>query len=262
MTNQDSAADLLKEAREFVEGNTTTEYLLVHKRENGPEIGTLEFRRTVQNELEKVVSEVLTEFVNKIRDGTLSIRDLSAVNTVTDESLIQQASESELPDTELFRALTSNRNYPSTKYDRDDPPDFQLIKTSDGNKTMIGVQNHRALKTYDSSKSGIPLMYNNDVYSKFEGDLLIVPESLNAIYFDGHVFVRTPKSFEKMFDMREEYERKANSVISNFESSGIRFSEEKIKKNWLAEGEIRVLRKLYTVHENEIPKYAAVLNRC
>ncbi len=97
---------------------------------------------------------------------------------------------------------------------------------------------------------------DNGVYTKFEGDLLIVPESLNAVYYDGHVFVRTPKSFEKMFEMREEYEQKAESVINSFEAAGIQFADKKVKEEWLAEGEIRILRKLYSVHENEIPKYA------
>lgn len=256
MIDQDDATDLLKTARKFVNGNTSTEYLLVHKRESGPEIGELEFRRTVQNELEMLTSEVLTDFINKLRDGTLSVRDLAAGNTLTDKSLIQHSSKDELPDTDLFRALTTDPNYSPTRYDKDDRPDFQLIKISDGNKDLIGIQNHQSLKTYDASKSGIPLMYNNTVYSKFDGDLLIIPDSLNAIYFDGHIFVRTPKSFEKMFDMREQYERKAKSVIDNFEKTGIKFSDDKVKNEWLAQGEIRILRKLYAVHDNEIPKYA------
>lgn len=256
MTDQDDAADLLKEAREFAEGNTTTDYLLVHKRENGPEIQELEFRRVVQNEFQKLVSDALTDFVDKIRDGSLSVRELSTGNTISDESLIQHASSDDLPNTDLFNALTKNKSYPTTRYRKDDKPDFQLIKVSDGNEVLIGVQNHQSLKTYDASQNGISLMYNNDVYSKFEGDLLIVPERLNAIYFRDQVFVRTPKSFEKMFDMREEYEKKAKSVLTKFEKSGIKFSDDTVKNDWLAEGEIRILRKLYSVHDNEIPKYA------
>jgi len=256
MTDQEDAANLLKEAREFVDGNTSTDYLLVHKRETGPEIRELEFRRTVQNEFEKLVYDSLTDFVDKIRDGTLSVRDLSAGNTLTDNSLIQHASEDDLPDTELFGVLTRDGNYQSTRYDKDDTPDFQLIKVSDGEEVLIGVQNHQSLKTYDTSQSGISLMYDNNVYSKFEGDLLIVPERLNAIYFKGQVFVRTPKSFEKMFDMREEYEKKAKSVIDSFEKSGIKFLDDTVRDDWLVDGEIRILRKLYSVHDNEIPKYA------
>ncbi|RQG93087.1 DUF4868 domain-containing protein [Natrarchaeobius halalkaliphilus] len=256
MTTQNDAADTLKNAREFVQGNTSTDYLLVHKRETGPEIQTLEFRKTVQNELEKLFADVLTSYIDKVRDGSVGIRNLSAINTVTDESLIQHATIDELPDTELFRSLTSDSTYPTTKYDKNDPPDFQLIKVSDGKKHLIGIQNHRSLKTYDASKSGIPLLYRDAVYSKFESDLLIVPEALNAIYFEDQLFVMTPKSFEKMFEMRDEYEQKAETVISNFEDSGIRFSKSKITDDWMINGDIRVLRKLYTVHENEIPTYA------
>lgn len=260
MSEGGNHTDRLKEAREFALGNTSTEYLLVHKRDAGPEVRSLEFRRDVQDELEKLVGDVLTEYIDKVRDGSRPIRDMSAVNTVSDAAILQHAPIEGLPQTDVVQILAANREYPSARYDSDDPPDFQLIKITDGNKTLIGVQNHGALKTYNASKRGIPLMYRGDVYSKFEGDLLIVPESLNAIYFDGHVYVISPKSFEKMFEMREEYKQQATRVIDLFKESGITFADDKIPEEWMKEGDIRILRKLYTIHENEIPKHATPQN--
>lgn len=255
MTDYKTAQEQLKAAREFVGGNTSIEYLLVHKRESGPQVRSLEFRRPVQQEFEMLVSDVLTTFIDSLRDKSTKVRALSAISTATDESNIQHAKIEDLPDTELVRALSRDRDYPTTKYDKDDKPDFQLIKATDGTKTFIGVQNHQSLKTYGATDNGIPLLYTNTVYSKFDGDLLIVPESLNAVYFDGDVFVMTPKSFEKMFEMRDEYEEQAKEVIEEFHSSGIRFADERIPRKWLM-GDIRILRKLYAVYDNEIPKFA------
>lgn len=255
MGEWDEEIDCLREARDFAEGNTTTDYLLVHKKPEGPEIAALDFRGVVQNEMKKLVSNALTTFLDDIRDGRLSINGLSAINTVTEDSTLQHAHEADLPETALFRALTTDKDYPNTTYDKEDPPDFQLIKISDGQKTLIGVQNHQTLKTYNNSQSGLSLLYEDSVYTKFEGDLLIVPESLNAVYFDGHIFVRTPKSFEKMFNMRNEYESKAKNVLGALREAGIDFADNRVPKEWLL-GDIRILRKMYQISENGIPEHA------
>lgn len=256
MTEQEDTLESLKQAREFVEGNSTLEYLLVHKRRSGPEIQSLEFRKPVQNDFEDLTTSALTSLIDDVRDQRVTVRDLTALNTITDESVLQNAPVDRLPDTELFNALTDSlRDYPSGKYDKDDPPDFQLIRISDGRKALIGVQNHRGLKTYDETNEGLPLFYDNSVYEKFGGSILIVPEKLNAVYFDGEVFVKSPKSFEKMFEMRDEYEKQAEEVINSFQEAGIGFAEEKLTDEWLM-GDIRVLRRLYEIYENGIPEYA------
>lgn len=244
----------LKRARKFAQGNTQTDYLLVHKDDAQPNIGSLEFRGAVQKEINDLFVQSLTEKINKIRDGKLDLRRLDISNTNLDEPIVQCESISKFPDSELFQTLVSKKDYPNTKIDLDDKPDFQLLRVTDGDKVLIGVQNSQSIKAYGKS-DGLPVLYNNDVYTKFDGDVFIVPQSINAVCFDGLVYVFTPKSFEKMFEMRDEYERQANQVIEKFGNAGIKLANEKVRDEWLV-GEIRILRKMFEVSQNEIAHHA------
>lgn len=215
----------------------------------------MEFPATVQNEFRDLIINALSDYVDGIRNGDLTVQDLSAINTVTDEASLQHSPTDSLPDTALFNELERDTDYPSIRYDSDDPPDFQLIKVTDGEKVLMGIQNHRSLTVFDETKKGIPLLYQESMYTKFAGDLLIVPDSINAVSYDGDVFVRSPKSFEKMFEMRDEYEERASEVFDRFDDVGIKFARDKLTDEWLV-SDIRVLRKLYTIHENEITEHA------
>lgn len=251
----DDAIDILKQSRKFIQGNTHTDYLLVYKQESGVKVERIEFPATIQQQFGEIARNAVTAMIDDLREGKLQETGLNALNTVTDKSTLQRASGDDLPETELAQVLTEQGEYRTGRYNPDSPPDFQLIRVTDNNKVFLGVQNHQSLRTYEPSQEGLTLFYDNEIYNKFEGELLMIPESLNAVYFDEEVFVRTPKSFESMFEMREEYEKQAEKVVSQFNEAGIGFSDDKIADEWLM-GDIRVLRRMFEIQENGIPEYA------
>ena len=68
MSGKLNAAEKLKEAREFAEGRTEAEFLLVRKQGDSPEVGKLQLGHLVQQEIAKTVSDALTEQINNLRD--------------------------------------------------------------------------------------------------------------------------------------------------------------------------------------------------
>lgn len=244
----------LKRARKFAQDNSDTDYLLVHKTGSTPEIGGLDFPATVQQEINKLLVDSMSDLISEIFEGKKDLRPFRVANSNLDEPIIECQAISSLPNSDLFQAIVSDKPYPTTKLDMENKPDFQLIRVTDGDQVLVGIQNSQSIQVYDDS-DGLSLLYDNEMYTKFDGDLFIVPQSINAICFDGMVYIRTHKSFEKLFEIREEYERQAENVIDRFNKSGITFANQRLENEWLV-GDIRILRKMFEVRKNKIPKYA------
>lgn len=255
MSEKLNPAEKLKEAREFAEGRTEAEFLLVRKQGESPNVGKLQLGRLVQQEIAKTVSDALTEQINNLREGRTRARPLDVANTISEESVIQCVRVKNLPDSELFSVLKSRRNHGTTTYSEDPEPEFQLIRISEPDgKVMIGVQNYSNAKLVDTTNE-LALLYRDQEYERFRGDLLVIRPNLNAVCFDGWVFIITPKSFEKMFEMREEYKKRAQEAIRGFEDAGITFADRETTIGWML-SHINMLRGMYEIYENGLHKEA------
>lgn len=252
--NKKKVFNRLKRARNFAQVNSDTDYLLVHKESSKPKIGSLNFPVTVQQEINKLLTDSVSDLIKAVSNGEKDLRRFHISNNNIDEPVIECEAVSNMPNSELFQTIISNKTFPNTKMDLDNKPDLQLIRATDGEKVLVGIQNSRKIKSYTKS-SGLSLMYDNEMYTKFDGDLFTVPESIDALYFDGLLYVENHSPFEKMFEIRDKYENKANTVISKFNESGIKFKDKKISDQWLV-GDIRILRKMFEIRQNEIPTHA------
>ena len=90
MSEAPDPIEKLKDAREFVQGNSDTEFLLVRKEGNGADVGKLNIGYQVEQELDKTVEDELTEHIDKLREGKALSRPLDVANTVvlnTDKQL-------------------------------------------------------------------------------------------------------------------------------------------------------------------------------
>lgn len=255
MTDTDTLLDSLKDAREFAQTTKQVEYLLVRNSDDSTELGELEIKRNVQNELRQVMTDEITRFVDAVRSGGTLLEELETANTFRDESILQYIPADELPPTDLFALLQNRSSYPHTTYSDGDDPDFQLIRVRDPNgKLLIGVQNYRGDQIIDTSTKAT-IWYNNKVYDKFSTDLVQVPQKINVLYYDGWVFIVSPKSFERMFEMRDAYEERAKEVLNEFSNQNIEFAREEQMEDWLL-GNLNMLRKMYQVGELDMPAQA------
>jgi hypothetical protein len=245
----------LSAAREFADGQTETEILLVRETEDGPNVGKMQIDRSVQNELSNLFSKSLTTIIDKLRDGETIPRELDVANTVTGNKTLQVAPVDELPQSDLSQVLISRDNHGTTSYLEKPKPKFQMIRISEpGGKILAGVQSYH---DYDfiQTDDEVAIWYNNEEYAKFDSDLLVIKPKLNSIYYDNWVFVNSPSTFEQMFEMREEYEQRAEEALDGFEESGIQFEEAEKTKDWLT-SQMGMLRGMHEIHDNNIHERA------
>lgn len=241
----------LSRAREFAEGSTEAELLLVRKENGTPNVGKLEIDSTLQNDVSALFSKGLTSIIDKLQEGKMVPGELDVANTVADGSSLQVAPVDSLPDSELSRVLISRDNHGTTTYSEQPKPNFQLLRISEpGGKILVGVQSYHDYDFVQTDEE-VALWYDNTEYSKFDGDLLVLKPKLNSIYYDNWVFVDSASMFEQMFEMREEYERRAEEALEGFKDSGIIFDNQEQTNQWL-QSQMNMLRGMYEIYDNQI----------
>lgn len=241
----------LSQAREFADGRTEAELLLVRKEHGDPHVGKLEIDATVQNDISALFSKGLTSIIDSLRNGKTLPRELDIANTVADGSTLQIAPVDSLPDSELSQVLISRDSHGTTTYTEKPKPSFQLLRISEpGGKILVGVQSYH---DYDfvQTDGEVALWYDNTEYSKFDGNLLVLKPKLNSIYYDGWVFVNSASMFEQMFEMRNEYEKRAEEALDGFQDSGIIFDNQEKTRQWLT-SQMNMLRGMHEIHDNEL----------
>lgn len=241
----------LKEAREYAQSNTETEFLVVRNSSESPEVGKLPLGKPVQNELSDVVSKAITEIIDGILNEETLVRELDVSNTISETSIIQCAPVSDLPDTELFQLLISRENHGATTYSESPKPDFQFIRISEPDgKRLVAVQSYNDVDIVDTNRK-LSLLYTNKEYEEFQGDMLVINPRINALFYDKWLFVVSPTIFESMFNMREEYKTRAKEAIRGLEDGGIQFADRETTTNWMLSN-IHMLRDLYKLYDGEI----------
>jgi hypothetical protein len=253
MTNGTDPLSILRDAREFVQQPNQTEFLVVRDGESGPDVGKLNIGLHAQDDLDEIVHSELNNQIGSIEGGATQVRELDVANTVTSESIIQFTESRNLPDTETFDLLTSAEDYESTTYTQEPTPNFQLIRITDtSGDLLIGVQNYQNASLVETTSS-LALLFSDQEYERFDGEMVVVRDNLNAVYYDGYIFVMTPSSFESMFNMREEYQDHAEHAISTYRDSGIRFQDEDRVEDWLL-SHINMLREMYDIQQSGLPE--------
>ncbi|KYH23704.1 hypothetical protein HAPAU_41840 [Halalkalicoccus paucihalophilus] len=253
MSSGTESIETLRDARGFADSSVDIELLLVRKQENTPDVGKLRIGADIQDKIAEITIESLNTHISKLEDGTVQARPLDIGNTVGDESVIECEQISNLPDTELFRLLDSRSDHGWTSYSEDPKPDFQFVRISEPDgKVLVGLKTYTDVTVVDTSKRLILTNKNNATeYRRVRDNLLIFEPRFSAFCYDGWIFIVKPKPFEKVFEMREEYERCGQEVIDSLEKAGITFANPDKTTSWLM-SQINMMRAMYEIYENDI----------
>lgn len=255
MSKKLNPAETLREARDFAHANTESEFLLVREESGSAEVGKLQIGKPVQVELADTVASCLTDYIDDLREGKTRARELDVANTISEESIMQCTHVKNLPASDLFKSLLKRGHDTTTTYSADPKPDFQFIRISEPDgKRLLGIQSYNSVRLVETEDS-VSMLYDGKEYERFRGDILVIQPTLNAVYYDSWLFIDSPKSFEKMFNMREEYEKRAKEAINSFEDSGIQFADRNKIADWLL-SHINILRGMYEIYDKDIHKEA------
>lgn len=215
---------------------------------------TYEFKRIklddeISPELEELVREKVAHKAEAYENDSIRFDSYSLENRERDETLIQYEDVENIPQFEHFDRLLSGERYRHTTYQEPPKPEFQAIRLQDeGEEEMaIAFLNYRRSQIL-GRKDWLRMKVGSDKHYKVEESILSIPDRVDAVYYDGVVFIFDQSKFERTFDYLEEYRRRADEVIEELEDNDIPFEDFELFKDAVY-GNNKVLRLMYKVHE-------------
>lgn len=168
-----------------------------------------------------------------------------------DQEFTEYVERSEIPLIDRQESLLTDINLPDTTYEEPSEPDFQAIRVMDREgQIILGLQYY-----YGSYLLGSNNLFNlrstDDEYVPLDDPIIAVPAYLDAIYFDGYIYVLNQWQFEQMFGYKEEYRRLANEVLDVIEDNNFSFDDPEFVRETVL-GNINLLRTIRNVEDDDL----------
>lgn len=185
------------------------------------------YRRYTYNEIDipsgakeylaNLTRNTLDQEYDRINDGgEISEYDIRSVNRDQVPSLFINSDE--LPEFQRFHSLI-NGDLGETIDISESIPVFQAVRITN-DEPIIAFKNFSKRQLLQSDDK-FRISSNNDKYSTFDDEVVTLPDSFDAIFYDDEVYIFRPKQFEKLFDYFESYRQDADEVLSEIKSSDI-----------------------------------------
>lgn len=224
---------------------------MTRKLDDGPEVKKIDINGEIQNDIAKITVDSLSRHIEDVEGGQVRLRSLDIGNTVGGGSIIQWEQIENLPDTPLFRILSSRTDDGLTKYSTEPKPDFHFVRICEPRgPILIGLQTHTDFTSVDTTTE-VAITDDSEGYRKVQDDLLILKPRFSAVCYDGWLFVIKSKTFESVFGLREKYLERGQEVIDTLTDSGITFADHDKTKEWLL-SHIYMLRGMYEIYQYNI----------
>lgn len=170
---------------------------------------------------------------------------------IGDQDFTEFVERSEIPLIDQQESLLTEIDLPDTTYEEPCEPDFQAIRVMDRDgKIILGLQYY-----YGSYLLGdnnlVNLRSTDNEYVPLDDPIIAVPAYLDAIYYDGYIFVLNRWQFEQMFGYKEEYERLANEVLDVIEDNDFSFDDPEFVRDTVL-GNINLLRTIRNVESDDL----------
>lgn len=143
-------------------------------------------------------------------------------NVDKDVEPLQHLEAESIPGFDRFEELVTNPDCDDTSFTDGDRPDFQTVRTKDADGNMVvAFQKYSNRQILGSSYRVKFSLSGDNEYDRVRNDLLAIPERVDALYYDGLLFVFNPSKFEDIFDYLEMYESRATAVFDGLEETEI-----------------------------------------
>lgn len=263
MVGKSTAKETLKEALEFIDASAderTRDFVIARPttietedgNEKGYDLGELAFHSNVVDELEDIVADRIRREIELAVDGeTKSFEQYHISNVDKDVEPLQYLEAESIPNFGRFEEIVTNPDCDDTSFTEGDRPDFQAVRTKDGNGNMVIAFQKYSNRQILGSSYRLKFSLSGNEYDRFHDDLLAIPERVDALYYDGLIFVFAPSKFEDIFDYLEMYESRATTVFEGLDDSEIKIHNFKeFAKS--VRNDRRALRKMRQIEELEL----------
>lgn len=260
MVEKSTAEETLKGALNFIEADEerTRDFVIARNTtietedgtKKGYELGELGFHSNVVDELEEIVADRIRRQIERSVDGDAkSFEQYHISNVDKDVEPLQYLEAESIPDFERFEEVVTNTDCPETSFKDGDRPEFQTIRTKDPDGNMVvAFQKYSNRQILGKGYRAKFLLGGDNEFDRVRDNLLAIPERVDALYYDGLIFVFNPSKFEDIFDYLEMYESRATSVFEGLEETDIRIHNfEEFAES--VRNDRRALRKMRQIEE-------------
>lgn len=222
---------------ELGEANTDTKGrdLLVARRFENNGVGEdeieYEFKRIkiddgIATKLEDLVSKKVQNKVDALDEDKKRIAEYDVKNRHKDKDVIEYEDTENIPQFERFKRLFEGQRFSSTRFTESPKPEFQAIRVQHENleEPIIGFINYSRRQILGRT-SWLRMKVGSETHRKVNESLLGLPNRLDAVYYDGSVFVFNHTKFENAFDYMEAYKENAREMLEELNEGEIPFED-------------------------------------
>ena len=260
MVEDSTAEEKLKDALNFIksDGKRTRDFVIARsttiETDDGPQkgydLGELGFDTNIVDEIEDIVADRIHQQIDRAVEGDAKTFEPYHISNVDkDVEPVQYLEADEIPAFGRFEELVTNPDIEDTSFEDDDRPEFQTVRTKDPDGNMVvAFQKYSNRQILGSSYKIKFSLSGGNQYDRVKNELLAIPERVDALYYDGLVFVFNPSKFEDIFDYLEMYESRATEVFEGLDETEIQIHNfEEFAKS--VHNDRRALRKMRQIQE-------------
>jgi len=204
-------------ARE-VEGDDDDEEGLTH----------YEFKRAktlgdLPKELGNFAKERIENKKKALASGSKEGVEYAAANISDQSDYVQHVPADDIPRFEQYQDLLTTDDFRATDYitEDGDEPDFQVILIRDGTDDRALVFQDITQREILAEDDKIRFWSNDDHYKEVDETIVEVPNRIDALYYDDHLFIFDQRRFEKVFDYMDEFNEVAEDTIETIVDSDV-----------------------------------------
>jgi len=200
--------------------------------------------------LEELVRDKLENKQSALENDSIRFSEYSLENRDRDQTFVQYESSENIPQFDNFERLLEGQRFSHTTYTESPKPEFQAIRIrdEDNDEMAIAFLHYSRRQIMGRTSRARMKVLGSEKHSKVDESLISIPDRVDAIYYDGLMYIFDQSKFEKVFDYLAEYERRADDVIDAIHETDIPFHDFEMFKDAVYENN-RVLRLMYKVHE-------------
>jgi len=204
----------------------------------------------ITEDLEELVREKVDNKYSALEAENLRFSGYSLQNRERDESFLQHVSAESIPHFGHFDRLLEDQRFSSTTYLEPPKPEFQAVRIHDENSEQMAIAfiNYTRAQIMGRTSRVRMRLVGDETHREVEDSLLSIPDRIDAVFYDGTMFIFGQSKFEKIFDYLGEYERRADEVVEAIQENEIPFHDFEMFHEAVY-GNMRVLRLMHKVHE-------------
>ncbi|MFY4814785.1 Kiwa anti-phage protein KwaB-like domain-containing protein [Haloarcula sp. AONF1] len=189
---------------------------------------TYEFKRakTVGNLPEKLGSFAEDKIETKqqaVADESKEVVKYAAANISSQSDYVQHVLADDVPRFEQYQDLLTTEEFEQIDYIDEDGegPEFQVILIRDGTEDRALVFQDITRREILGRDGKIRFWSDDDHYTDVNKTIVEVPNRIDAVYYDGHIFIFDQRRFEKIFDYMDEFNEVAEDTVEEIVDSEV-----------------------------------------